>query len=163
MEGGNLAIRAAFCLSLCATMMIAMPAYAENLVNIADSPEGDELFVDRDTMRTTGPVSEFRRFTAVQIWAINQVRAGRRTPARTERFLFSFNCAQRSSHILVYRNNRSGTKLQDWQAADLDYKYEAPKPGSLADFSMAFACSGGRIPVAPQAAEQAGPELDEGD
>jgi hypothetical protein len=141
--------------------LLAMPVQAENLVNIADSDNGDELFVDRDSMRTMPPLPEFRRFSAVQIWAVNQVKGGRRTPARTERFLFSFNCLARTSHILIYRNNRTGTKLQDWRAADLDYKYEAPRPGSLAEFSMMFACSGGRLPVVPRNTEDTESQSDD--
>lgn len=142
-------------------VLVALPAHAENLVNIADSVEGDELFVDRDSLRTVQPISEYRRFPAVQIWAVNQVRAGRRTPPRTERFLFSFNCLARTSHILVYRNNRSGTKLQDWYAADLDYKYETPRVGSLAEFSMMFACSGGRLPIVPKNADDVETQADD--
>jgi hypothetical protein len=130
-------------------LAFATPAQAETLVNIADAENGDALFVDRATLRTVGPLSGYRGFPATQIWAINLVKASRRAPARTERFQFSFNCAQRTSLILTYQNSRTGTKLQDWKAADLDFKYEPPRPGSLADFSMLFACSGGRLPVMP--------------
>lgn len=128
------------------------PAFSQTLVNIAVSNNGDELFVDRASLRTVPPLREFRPFSATQIWSTNRVQATRRTPARTEQFLFSFNCAARTSLILVYRNNRAGTRLQDWQSADLDFKYQPPRPGSLAEYSMMFACSGGKMPVVPKAA-----------
>jgi hypothetical protein len=136
-----------------ALFAVAAPAQAQALVNIAQADNGDELFVDRASLRTVGPLSGYRSFPATQLWATNMVKPTKRTPSRTERFLFSFNCAQRTSLILVYQNNRSGTKLQDWKAADLDFKYETPRAGSLADFSMMFACSGGRLPVVPTKAE----------
>lgn len=138
------------------------PAHAQSLIGIAVAENGDELFVDRASLRTLPPIGEMRGFVATQLWVTNIVQATRRVPARTERYHFSFNCMQRTSMILVYRNNRAGTKLQDWQAADLDYKYEAPRTGSLADFAMQYACSGGRLPIAPKAAaEAAGEEEDE--
>lgn len=129
---------------------LCAPAFAQNLVNIAEADNGDQLFVDRLSLRTVPPHRDFRPFIATQIWATNQVKASRRSPQRTEQFLFSFNCAARTSVILVYRNNRTGTRLQDWHSADLDFKYQVPRPGSLAEFSMMFACSGGRLPVVPR-------------
>jgi hypothetical protein len=129
-------------------------AQSASMVNIAAAENGDELFVDRSSLKTVQPLAEFRRFPATQIWATNIVAGTRRVPARSERFHFSFNCALRTSLILAYRNNRTGTKLQDWQSADLDYKYEAPRPGSLADFAMLYACSGGRLPIVPKSATE---------
>jgi hypothetical protein len=125
---------------------VITPAYAENLVFLATSDTGEDLYVDRDSLTTISP-EKLRRFPAVRLWAVNQVRAGRRTPARTERFQFSFNCVARTSMILVFRNNRAGIKLQDWRAADLSHRYEAPRPGSLSELAMNFACSGGKLPV----------------
>jgi hypothetical protein len=143
-------------------MSTAGAVNAETLVNIASADSGDALYVDRDSMMTAPPI-EMRRFPVVRIWGVNQVPAGRRTPPRTERFLFSFNCAQRTSHILVYRNNRSGIRLQDWQAADLDYKYDYPRSGSLAEVAMIYACSGGRMPVMPAKPTEAEPDVDDGE
>lgn len=142
--------------------LAATPASAETLVSIASNDAGDTLFLDRDSLMTTPPI-ETRRFPAVRIWAVNQVPAGRRTPPRTERFQFSFNCAQRTSHILVYNNNRSGTRMQDWRAADIDYKYELPKPGSLAELALSFACSGGKLPVVPTAPASTESVVEEGE
>ncbi len=140
---------------------LASVARAESLVFVASSNAGEDMYVDRDSMVTVQP-SPLRRFVAVRMWAVNQVRAGRRTPARTERFQFSFNCAARTSTILSYRNNRPGIRLQDWQAADLAHKYELPRSGSLAELAMIFACSGGRMPVIPRPETNTGEESDEG-
>jgi hypothetical protein len=141
----------------------SMPVSAQTLVNIATADNGDELFVDRMSLQTRPPLGEFRRFAATRIWAINQVKATRRTPARTERFLFSFDCAARRSLILVYRNSRTGTKMQDWESADLDFKYATPPVGSLAEFSMYFACSGGKMPVSPATNQPGSEEAEEAD
>jgi hypothetical protein len=139
----------------------ATSARAENLVFIASSSVGEDLYVDRDSLSTVAP-TPLRRFSAVRIWAVNQVRAGRRTPARTERFQFSFNCTARTSAVLSFRNNRAGIRLQDWQAADLAHKYELPRSGSLAELAMIFACSGGKMPIVPQAGTEGDGDNDEG-
>jgi hypothetical protein len=154
MSGGRSLLCCGLRLMVTFTFGPVAAAQSQSMVNIAAAENGDELFVDRSSLKNMPPLSEFRRFPATQIWATNIVAATRRVPARSERFLFSFNCALRTSLILSYRNNRTGTKLQDWQAADLDYKYEAPRPGSLADFSMLYACSGGRLPVVPKSATE---------
>jgi hypothetical protein len=134
---------------------------SESLVFVASSTVGEDMYVDRDTMITVPPTAQ-RRFSAVRIWAVNQVRAGRRTPARTERFQFSFNCTARTSTILAFRNNRPGIRLQDWQAADLAHKYELPRSGSLAELAMIFACSGGKLPIIPRPDTNTGDDSDEG-
>ncbi len=139
----------------------ASDAQSESLVFVASSTVGEDMYVDRESMITLPPTAQ-RRFVAVRLWAVNQVRAGRRTPARTERFQFSFNCAARTSTVLSYRNNRPGIRLQDWQAADLAHKYELPRSGSLAELAMIFACSGGRMPVIPRPETNSGEENDEG-
>jgi hypothetical protein len=118
------------------------------LVYLTSSEAGEDLYVDRTSLKTIPP-DAYRNFPAVRLWAVNEVKGGRRTPGRTERYLFSFNCAAHTVNILSYQNNRSGTKLQDWRAADLAQKYEAPKPGTMAETAMAFACSGGKMPIAP--------------
>ncbi len=123
-------------------------ASAESLVFLAISESGETLYVDRDSLRTLPP-QQFRRFPAMRLWAVNRVPGGRRVPARTERFEFSFNCTARTSMVVSYLNNRPGIRLQDWRAADISHRYEAPKPGSLQDMAMSFACSGGQLPVAP--------------
>jgi hypothetical protein len=132
-------------------------AQSEALVFLATSEGGEALYVDRASL-TTVPPQNLRRFPAVRMWAVNQVPGGRRTPARTERFQFSFNCVARTSMVLSYLNNRPGIRLQDWRAADVAHRYEAPKPGSLQDMAMAFACSGGQLPVAPTTNTPVGPE-----
>lgn len=144
-----------------AAALLPATLHAQSLVYVAVADNGDELYVDRTSLRTIPPVAEYRPFVATQIWAVNQVKAARRSPARTERFLFSFDCARRTSQILVYQNNRTGIRLQDWRAADLGYKYEAPRAGSLAEFSMLFACSGGRLPVVPRATTEEAREEEE--
>jgi hypothetical protein len=153
-----LALQAGFV--LCA-LPFSASAHAENLVFLATSDAGEDLYVDRDSLVTVQPET-LRRFPAVRLWAVNQIRAGRRTPARTERFQFSFNCVARTSTVLVFRNNKAGTKLQDWRAADLAHRYESPNSGSLSELAMSFACSGGRLPVAPIANANGDSENDEG-
>ncbi len=149
--------------ALCITGIIgaASPARAENLVFLTTSEAGEDLYVDRDSL-TTVPPEKLRRFPAVRLWAVNQVHAGRRTPARTERFQFSFNCTANTSMILVYRNNKPGIKLQDWRAADLAHRYEMPGPGSLSELAMSYACSGGKLPVAATTNAGSASENDDG-
>jgi hypothetical protein len=156
-KGGTLSAIAVLC-----AVGLMPPLRAETLVNIASTETGETLYVDRDSLSNDRPI-ETRRFPAVRIWAVNQVPAGRRTSPRTERFQFSFNCTQRTSHILVYRNNRAGTRLQDWRAADLDYKYDYPKPGSLAEVALSFACSGGKMPVAPPKSAETEADVEDGE
>ncbi len=109
---------------------------------------GDETLVDRFSLQESakGP---FRPFPAVRLRATQRIAARRRDPAREETMLFSFNCAARTSTLLEYRNGRSGTRRQDWQGADSEFRYAPPRSGSIAEIAMIFACSGGRLPVVP--------------
>jgi hypothetical protein len=127
---------------------------AEMLVAIATSPSGTVLQMDRDSLRTSPHNNEFRRFSVVHIWGVYTIPASRRTSSRVERSLFSFDCKSGTSMVLAYRNFRYGTiKLQDWQAADLGWNYKPVDPDSLTAQAMAYACSGGKIPVRPKTAE----------
>jgi hypothetical protein len=120
--------------------------------------------MDRDSLRTSPHNGEYRRFPAVQVWGIYQIPGGRRSAARQERSLFSFNCRAQTMAILAYRNFLYGTrKLVDWQAADLDFKYQPVIPDTLTAQAMFFACSGGQVPIQPQEKTEAPDVLEEAD
>ncbi len=142
---------------------VASSAHAQALVSIATLDNGDQLFADRATLKTVAPLGSVRRFVATQVWMINQVPPARRSPARSERFHFSFDCIRRTALVLAYRNGRDGTRLQDWQAADLEWKYRPPDPGSHGQFAMLYACNGGRMPDPPKAPDSATPVEDDPD
>ena len=134
---------------LFASVLVAVaPLHAETLVHIGSNAAGAQLSVDRDSMATMRAIPGQRGFDVVQVWAIYDLQGVRRDPARTERALYSFNCRERTSNTLAYQRYRAnGTRLHDWKAADLDFKYEAVKPGSLTEQAMNFVCNGGRMPV----------------
>ncbi len=132
-----------------------MAASAEMLVPIATSPSGTVLQMDRDSLKTSPHNGEFRSFPVVHIWGVYTIPASRRTSSRVERSLFSFDCRAGTSMVLAYRNFRYGTiKLQDWQAADLGWSYKSVDPESLTAQAMAYACSGGKMPVRPKTAQE---------
>ena len=143
---------------LFASVLVAgAPLHAETLVHIGSNAAGAQLSVDRDTMATLRAIPGQRGFDVVQVWAIYDLQAVRRDPARTERALYSFNCLQRTSNTLAYQRYRAnGTRLHDWKAADLDFKYEAVKPGSLTEQAMNFVCNGGKVPKVSQPADMGG-------
>lgn len=128
----------------------ASSANAETLVTLGINSSGDEILIDRDSLRTVGR-GEYRSFSAVQVRAVQRFAARRREASRDERMLFSFNCSNRTSAMLSYLNGRSGTRRQDWTGADSEFRYAAPRSGSVAEVAMIFACSGGRLPSAPAA------------
>jgi hypothetical protein len=145
-------------LTLSGLVSLSLPSAAlsaEMLVAIATSPSGTVLQMDRDSLRISPHNNEFRRFSVVHIWGVYTIPATRRTSSRVERSLFSFDCKAGTSMVLAYRNFRFGTtKLQDWQAADLGWNYKPVDPNSLTAQAMAYACSGGKIPVRPKTAEE---------
>ena len=132
---------------LALALVVAGPVHAETLVSLGTNAAGAQMSVDRDSMITSRSIIGQREFEAVQIWAIYDLQGVRRDPARTERAHYSFNCRQRTINTLAYQRFRAnGTRLHDWKAADLDFKYEAVKPGSLTEQAMTFACNGGKMP-----------------
>jgi hypothetical protein len=134
-------------LTLAVFMTFAAPVRAETLVEVGTSTSGAILYVDRDSMRTDRAIKGQRPFDAIQIAATYDLRGVRRDPGRTERALYSFDCARRTSNTLAYQKLRAdGSKLYDWKAADFDFKYEPVKPGSLTEQAMAYVCSGGKLP-----------------
>ncbi len=140
--------KAAFALSLLASTIGT--AHAENIQSLGFNARGAQIFVDRDTLKVSPPVRGMRNFEAVQIMASYDLSGVRRDPARTEKALYSFNCKARTINLLSYQRYRAnGTKLHDWKAADLDFKYEAVTPGSLTEAAMFYACSGGKLPSVP--------------
>lgn len=146
-----------FSLLVCLIMGSSGGAQAENLQSLGSNARGAQIFVDRDSLKVSPPVRGLRNFEAVQILASYDLSGVRSDPARTEKALYSFNCKARTINLLSYQRYRAnGTKLHDWKAADLDFKYEAVTPGSLTEAAMAFACSGGKLPAAPVADEAGG-------
>ncbi len=126
-------------------------ASAERLEQIGVSSSGALLYLDRDTMRTNRPVPGQRPFEAIQIWAIYDLQGVRRDPARSERALYSFDCLHRTSNTLAYQKYKAnGTRLHDWRAADLDFKYEPVKEGTLTEQAMIYVCNGGKLPAPVQ-------------
>jgi hypothetical protein len=148
-----------------AVLLFLAPAHAaaaEALVTLGFTPNGDEILVDRSSLQTLA-ASELRSFPATRVRAVQRVAARRGQPARQERLDFSFDCARRLSVLLAYQNGRAGTRRQDWRGADSQYRYAPPRPGSIAETAMAYACSGGKLPVIPakpadDRADDAGPE-----
>jgi hypothetical protein len=126
------------------------PAHAENIQSLGSNTRGAQIFVDRDSLKVTPPIRGLRNFEAVQILASYDLSGVRSDPARTEKALYSFNCKARTINLLSYQRYRAnGTKLHDWKAADLDFKYEPVAPGSLTEAAMLYACSGGKLPSTP--------------
>jgi hypothetical protein len=131
-----------------ALLCYASMAKAETLVQVGTSSAGAILYLDRDSMRTSRAIKGQRGFDVIQIAATYDLQGVRRDPGRTERALYSFDCARRMSNTLFYQKLRAdGSKLYDWRAADFDFKYEPVKPGSLTEQAMNFVCSGGKLPV----------------
>jgi opacity protein-like surface antigen len=123
-------------------------AKAETLVQVGTNASGAVLYLDRDSMRTSRAIAGQRGFDVIQIAATYDLQGVRRDPGRTERALYSFDCARRTSNTLFYQKLRAdGSRLYDWRAADFDFKYEPVKPGSLTEQAMSFVCSGGKLPV----------------
>jgi hypothetical protein len=136
-----------FRIVLAVTALWSAPALAERLEHIGSADNGAELYVDRDSMRSTPPDPQLRPFPATQIWAIYDLQGVRRDPGRSERALYSFDCVRRTSNILEYKKFKAnGARIYDWKAADLDFKYDAVKPGSLTEYAMIFVCNGGKMP-----------------
>ncbi len=144
--------RPVWMISLFAMMALASAARAENLVLLGASSNGTEIHVDRDSLRPANQPTNLRRFPTVQVWAVFASPSGRKPLALSERALFSFNCNNRTMNTLAYvKPLASKTRAHDWRAADISVKYEPVDSGSLAEMAMNFACSGGRLPVAPSA------------
>ncbi len=144
-------MKRSLCISIFATLSaLASAAHAENLILLGASSNGTEIHVDRDSLRPANPPTGLRRFTTVQVWAVFASPNGRKPIALSERALFSFNCINRTMNTLAYvKPLASKTRAHDWRAADISVKYEPVDSGSLAEMAMNFACSGGRLPVAP--------------
>ncbi len=137
--------------SLLLLSLITSPVCAERLEEIASNSAGAVLFVDRDSMRTLQPIPGQRPFSAIQIWTVYDLQAVRSNPARSERALYAFDCLHKTSNTLAYQKFRAnGARLHDWRAADLDFKYETVKPGSLAEQAMIYVCNGGKMPAPVQ-------------
>ncbi len=135
-------------LILCVLALGATAAQAEHLEQVGSASNGAILYLDRDSMKTNRPIAGQRPFETIQIWAVYDLQGVRRDPARSERALYSFDCVHRTTNTLAYQKYRAnGAKLHDWRAADLDFKYEAVKAGTLTEQAMIFACNGGRMPA----------------
>ena len=120
------------------------------LVSIGTNSAGAEILVDRASLRSSRPADAPRGVTTMLLMAEIRSPGGRRAGAQTERMLFSFNCAARTLNMITYYKGwANGTRSHDWRAADLMRKYESPRPGSLAELAMTYACSGGKLPLPP--------------
>ncbi len=147
--------KAAFAFSLLASAIGF--ASAQTMQSLGSNARGAQIFVDRDSLKTSPAIRGLRNFDAVQIMASYDLSGVRRDPARTERALYSFNCKARTINLLSYQRYRAnGTRLHDWKAADLDFKYEPVTPGSLTEAAMFYACSGGKLPVVPAPSQSDG-------
>lgn len=133
-----------------ALFAMSVPAQAQGLVLVLSNAAGRELLVDPFSLKTLGPQSDLRRFPAVELYVEMRSPGGRRTGAVTERVRYHFNCtAGTVNTISYYRGFANGTRSHDWRGADWADRYEPVKPGTLTEQAMAYACSGGKLPVAP--------------
>jgi hypothetical protein len=120
------------------------------MVLLATNSAGRELHVDRASLANLPALPGARTFPVAQVRAEIRSPGGRRSGMVVERTLYSFECARRRVALLAYyRGDAAGRRSHDWRAADHAERYEDVKPGSLVETAMIYACSGGRLPVAP--------------
>lgn len=154
--------RAAFCATLLCATSFPLWAQAQAMILISTSPSGRELLVDRSSLKTVPPRAGYRSFAAAQVRAEIRSPGGRRSGRVTERVHYSFNCTQRTVATLAYyRGDASGRRSHDWTAADYSTRYDPVKPGTAVEIAMAYACSGGKLPLPPGPEQDLPPSVDE--
>ena len=138
------------------SVALASPAAvaAETLEHVLALDDGGQVYVDKDSLRRLPPVPGDRAFPVMQVWAFYDLSGNRREKARSARALINFNCARRTSNVVAYKKTLpSGAKQYDWQASDVDFKYEAVVAESQMDELLRRACGFPRarplIPVEP--------------
>jgi hypothetical protein len=135
------------------SVALAAPAAAaaETLEHILALDDGGQVYIDKDSIRRLPPVPGDRAFPVMQLWAFYDLSGNRREKARSARALINFDCTRRTSNVVAYKKTLpSGAKLYDWQAADVDFKYEKVEDTSQMDELLRRACGFPRArPVVP--------------